>query len=165
MDFCLSIDYNWIFKGHLFDILTVHVIGESSFTNQSIFKCLSSSGLSSRPSMMTSSNGNLFRVTGEFSAEFPAEFPSQRPVTRSFDVFFDLRLNKRLSKQSRRWWFKTPSWSIWRHCDASLLLNVDSDSELRLRQRFIQHKITQGSFTSRSHYKTVRTYWTNMNVT
>ena len=37
------------------------------------------------------------------------EFPAQMPVTRSFDVFFDLRLTKRLSKQSRGWWFKTPS--------------------------------------------------------
>ena len=37
--------------------------------------------------MMTSSNGNIFRVTGS--------------VTRSFDVSLcDLRLNKRLSKQS-----------------------------------------------------------------
>ena len=40
--------------------------------------------------MMTSSNGNIFRVTGEF--------PSQKPVTRSFDIFFDLRPNNRLSK-------------------------------------------------------------------
>ena len=46
------------------------------------------------------------------------EFPSQRPVTRSFDVFFDLRLNKRLSKQSRRWWFGTPSCSLWCHRNA-----------------------------------------------
>ena len=37
------------------------------------------------------------------------EFPSQRPVTQSFPVFFDLHLNKPLSKQSRRWWFETPS--------------------------------------------------------
>ena len=43
----------------------------------------------------------------------PGEFPAQRPVTRSFDVFFDLRLNKRLSKQSRGWWFETPSRSLW----------------------------------------------------
>ena len=41
--------------------------------------------------------------------------PAQRPVTRSFDVFFDLRLNKRLSKQSRGWWFETPSRPLWRH--------------------------------------------------
>ena len=51
--------------------------------------------------MMTSSNGNIFRVTGPLCGEFtgPGEFPAQRPVTRSFDVFFDLRPNKRLSKQ------------------------------------------------------------------
>ena len=47
----------------------------------------------------------------------PGEFPAQRPVTRSFDVFFDLRLNNRLSKQSWDWWFETPSWSSWRHCN------------------------------------------------
>ena len=46
------------------------------------------------------------------------EFPAQRPVTRSSDVFFDLRLNKRLSKQSRGWWFETPSRSLWRHSNA-----------------------------------------------
>ena len=43
--------------------------------------------------MMTSSNGNFFRVTGHLCGEFtgPGELPAQRPVTRSFDVFFDLR--------------------------------------------------------------------------
>ena len=45
------------------------------------------------------------------------EFPSQRPVTRIFYVFFDLCLNKRLSKQSRGWWFETPFYSSWRHCN------------------------------------------------
>ena len=69
--------------------------------------------------MMTSSNGNIFRVTGHLCGEFtgPGEFPTQRPVTRSFDVFFDLRLNKRLSKQPWGWWFETPSWSLWRQCN------------------------------------------------
>ena len=38
-----------------------------------------------------------------------------RPVTQSFDVVFDLRLNKRMSKQSKRWWFRTPSHSLLRH--------------------------------------------------
>ena len=68
-------------------------------------------------SMMTSSNGNIFRVTGHLCGEFtgPGEFPAQRPVTRSFDVFFDLRLNKRLSKQSWGWWFETLSPPLWRH--------------------------------------------------
>ena len=68
-------------------------------------------------SMMTSSNGNIFRVTGSLCGEFtgPGEFPTQRPVTWSFDVFFDLRLKKRLSKQPSGWWFEPPSWSLWRH--------------------------------------------------
>ena len=71
-------------------------------------------------SMMTSSNGNIFRVTGPLCGEFtgPGEFPTQRPVTRSFYVFFDLRLNIRLSKQPWGWWFETPSRSLWRHCNA-----------------------------------------------
>ena len=69
--------------------------------------------------MMTSSNGNIFRVTGPLCGEFTdlSEFPAQRPVTRSFDVFFDLRLNKRLGKQPWGWWFGMPSWSLWRQCN------------------------------------------------
>ena len=64
--------------------------------------------------MMTSWNGNIFRVTDLCAGNSPmtagnspvtGEIPSHRSVTRSFDVFFDLRLNKRLSKQSKRWWF------------------------------------------------------------
>ena len=47
------------------------------------------------------------------------EFPAQRPVTRSFGVFIDLGLNQQLSKQWRRRWFKTPSCSLWSHCNAS----------------------------------------------
>ena len=66
---------------------------------------------------MTSSNGNIFRVTGHLCGEFtgPGEFPAQRPVTRSFDVFFDLHPNKRLKKQWWGWWFETQSWPLWRH--------------------------------------------------
>ena len=69
--------------------------------------------------MITSSNKNIFRVTGPLCGEFtgPGEFPTQRPVTRSFYVFFDLRLNKRLSKQPWGWWFETPSWSLWLQCN------------------------------------------------
>ena len=48
--------------------------------------------------------GNLLATGG---------FHSQMPVTQSFDVFFDLCLNKHLNKQSRRWWFETPSSSLW----------------------------------------------------
>ena len=72
--------------------------------------------------MATSSNGNIFRVTGHLCGEFtsPGDFPAQRPVTRSFDVFFDLRPDKRLSKQPWGWWFETPSWSLWRQCNVNL---------------------------------------------
>ena len=71
-----------------------------------------------RGSMMTSSNGNFFRVTGHLCGEFtgPGEFPAQRPVMWSFDV---LHLNKRLSKQWWDWWFETLSWSLQRQCNAT----------------------------------------------
>ena len=59
--------------------------------------------------MVTSSNGNIFRVTGHCAGNSPltGEFHAQRPVTRSFDFFFGLCLNKRLSKQPWGWWFET----------------------------------------------------------
>ena len=63
-----------------------------------------------RACMMTSSNGNIFRVTGHLCGEFTGP-------RRSFDVFFDLRLNQRLSKQSWGWWFETLPRPLWRHCN------------------------------------------------
>ena len=76
--------------------------------------------------MITSSNGNIFRVTGPLCGKFtgPGEFPSQRPVTRSFDVFFDLHLNKCLSKQSRGWRFEMPLRPLWRHCNVNSLSGI-----------------------------------------
>ena len=105
---------------HLYHIRITSSIRDRDFCNLDIF-----ANLGNRiwyihlHSMMTSSNGSIFRVTGLCVRNSPvtAEFPSQRPVTRSFDVFFDLRLNKRLSKQSWGWWFETPSRSLWRHCN------------------------------------------------
>ena len=41
------------------------------------------------------------------------------PVTSPHKAITDLRLHKRLSKQSWGWWFDTPSWSLWRQCNAS----------------------------------------------
>ena len=40
--------------------------------------------------MMTSSNGNIFRVTGPLCGKFTGDrwIPLTRPVTQSFDVFF-----------------------------------------------------------------------------
>ena len=81
---------------------------------------------------MTSSNGNIFRVTGPLCGEFigPGEFPTQRPVTRSFDVFFDRRLNKRLSKQPRGWWLETLSCSLWRQSNVTVVYHLSSDTLL-----------------------------------
>ena len=69
--------------------------------------------------MMTSSNGNILRVTGHLCGNSPVndEVPAQRPVTRSFDVFFDLHLKKRLKKQWWGWWFESPSCPLWRFCN------------------------------------------------
>ena len=69
--------------------------------------------------MMTSSNGNIFCVTGLLCREFTGHrwFPAQKPVARSFGVFFGLHQNKLLSKQSWDWWFETPSCPLWRHCN------------------------------------------------
>ena len=69
--------------------------------------------------MMTSSNGNIFCVTGPLYGEFTGHRwnPIQRPVTRNFDVFFDLCPNKQLSKQSRGWWFEMPPGPLWSHCN------------------------------------------------
>ena len=65
----------------------------------------------STQSMMTSSNENIFRVTGHLYGEFTGDrwIPRTKTRARSFDVFFDLRLNKRLSKQSWGWWFDLQS--------------------------------------------------------
>ena len=73
--------------------------------------------------MMTSSNGNIFHVTGYLCWEFtgPRCIPRSKASDRSFDVFFDLRLNNRLSKQSWGWWFETLSRPLWRHCNATLI--------------------------------------------
>ena len=86
---------------------------------------------------MTSSNGNIFRVTVPLWGEpsVTGGSPSQRPVTRSFHVFFDFHLNKRLSKQSTRRWFENPSRSLWRHCNGNvmseyLICTVDLDDDL-----------------------------------
>ena len=68
--------------------------------------------------MMTSSNGNIFRVTGHLCGEFTGS--RWIPHTKASDAelwFFYLRLNKRLSKQSWGWWFETLSCPLWRHCN------------------------------------------------
>ena len=69
--------------------------------------------------MMTSSNGNSFRVTSPLWGESTGR--RWIPLTKASDAellcLLWLRLNKRFSKQPRRRWFETPSRSLWRHCN------------------------------------------------
>ena len=68
--------------------------------------------------MMTSSNGNIFHVTGPLCGEFTGHrwIPLKKASDMELDVFFDLHLNKWFSKQSWGWWFETLSCSLCRHC-------------------------------------------------
>ena len=71
--------------------------------------------------MMTSSNGNIFRVTGHLCGEFTGHrwIPRTKASDTELDAFFDLRPNKRLNKQSEGWWFETPQRSLWHHCNVT----------------------------------------------
>ena len=75
----------------------------------------------SKSCMTTSSNGNIFCVTGNLCGEFtgPRWIPRTKAsdVTRCFGVFLDLHPNKRLSKQWWGWWFETPSRPLWCDCN------------------------------------------------
>ena len=66
--------------------------------------------------MMTSSNGNIFRVTSPL-CESPVNSPHKGQWRGALMFFFYLRLNKRLNKQSRSRWFETPSRPLWRYCN------------------------------------------------
>ena len=72
-------------------------------------------------SMMTSSNGNIFHVTGHLCREFTGHrwIPRTKANDAELWYFFYLCLNKRLSKQWWGWWFETPACPLWRHCNAT----------------------------------------------
>ena len=117
---CVSIMKNWQANSTLHCIFIVHDLFRNELHTASVigkFRIRVSFIMYASLLMMTSSNGNISRVTDHLCGEFtgPGEFPTQRPVTRSFDVYFDLRPNKWLSKQSWVWWFETLSYSLWRH--------------------------------------------------
>ena len=71
--------------------------------------------------MMTSSNGNIFRVTGHLCGEFTGLrwIPRTKASDAELWCFFYLPPNKGLSKQWRGWWFETPSCPLWRHRNVS----------------------------------------------
>ena len=87
-----------------------------SLVLQQAYNCPSPVGVSS---MMTSSNGNIFRISDLLCGEFTG--PRWIPSTKAFDAelwcFLYLRPNKQLSEQSWGWWIETPSCSLRRHCN------------------------------------------------
>ena len=71
---------------------------------------------------MTSSNGNIFRVTGPLCGiqRSPVNSPHKGQWRGSLMFSLICALNRRLSKQSRGWWFETPSRPLWRHCNEEI---------------------------------------------
>ena len=63
------------------------------------------------PVIMTSSNGNIFRVTGHLYGEFTGRWwiPHTKASDAKLWCFLWSVLNKRLSEQWQGWWFETPS--------------------------------------------------------
>ena len=101
--------------------------------------------------MMTSSNGNIFRVTGHLCWEFTG--PRWLPRTKASDAelwcFLDLRLNKRLSKQSWRWWFETLSHPLWRRCNGNQHQNISCTYDIYI------HILNSSSQNKDIHYNDV----------
>ena len=74
--------------------------------------------------MMTSSNENIFRVTGPLCGKFTGHrwIPHTKASDAELWCFIDLRLNQSLSKQLRSRCFETPTHSLWRHCNENSTL-------------------------------------------
>ena len=73
--------------------------------------------------MMTSSNGNIFCVTGPFCGEFTRDRWIHLLKASDSELWCFLWSGpeqQRLSKQSKRQWFETPSRSLWLHCSGIL---------------------------------------------
>ena len=109
--------------------------------------------------MMTSSNGNIFRVTGHLCGEFtgPRWIPNTKASDAEFDVFFDLRLNKQLSKQCWGWWFETLSCPLRRHCNDSPFPPLDSLRKGPVMERFYVSPNNPMCYHCNVHWK----MWTN----
>ena len=98
----------------------------SAVTTGTAFWLLMTRCLFCAKSMMTSSNGNIFRFTGHLCGEFTGSRGIPRTKASEAELWCVLwsASNKRLNKQSWGWWFETPSWSLWRHCNDELYLQL-----------------------------------------
>ena len=116
---------------------------------------------------MTSSNGNIFCVTGPLRGE-STWIPSWRPVAWNFDVFSDMHSHNWLSKQSRSRWFYIPSCSLWHHCNGWnwSLWNTKTDLIFVVNIMAVDVLATEGArvsaamiLTYLSHMKHQSGYW------
>ena len=82
--------------------------------------------------MMTSSNGNIFRVTGHLCGEFTdlRWIPRTKASDAELWRFLWSVPDKRLSKQSWGWWFETQSGSLWRHSNVPSKNPSSNDHDL-----------------------------------
>ena len=93
--------------------------------------------------MMTSSNGNVFRVTGHLCGEFtgPRWFPPHKGQWRGALMWvFYLRLNKRLSKQSWGWWFETLLSRLWRHRNGNAFFETCVSTKEKEARGLVDHQ-------------------------
>ena len=80
---------------------------------------------------MTSSNGNILRVTGPLCGEFTGLrwIPRTKASDAELWYFLWFCLIKRLSKHSRGWCFETLSRPLWRHCNEEMGCNREQRPE------------------------------------
>ena len=74
--------------------------------------------------MMTSSNGNIFRVAGSLCGDFTGHrwIPRTKASDAELWCFLWSAHEKRLSKRLGCRWFETQSRSLWCHCNVSVVL-------------------------------------------
>ena len=94
---------------------------------------------------------------------FPRYWPFVRGLHRSrwiprtkasdAELWCFLRLNKRLGKQLWGWWFETPPWSLWRHCNDYIFKNdfpiLNFYSNFRPRSLFLWFKLIRSVWIRR----------------
>ena len=117
--------------------------------------------------VMTSSNGNIFRVTCPLCGEFTGHrwIPLTKASDGVFDNFFDLRLNERLSKQLRRWWFETPSRSLWRHSNGGWTANIQHQNKTIIRMFFTCNPIALSIDLSNTWHANCLNHWSFVKTT
>ena len=135
---------------HILASLIQRIITQSVLCWEWLYFILSSLPKSFRVIMMSSSNGNIFRVTGHVTGHSLVNSPHKGPWRGALIFFFDLRPNRRLSKQSWGWWFETPLCPLWRHRNGSLQFVKASASEASLiASGHTWHNITMADDTCR----------------